>query len=226
MDANQEICELIWPPGAVAQPQVHALLPFFFGSHEYILQPTYSAPSLAPPQYLIQPYPFAYQHLQRLPQFNFFRSPMCRVAGLQTCLALPISPGEQSEEVLGAVILFTCKEIEPSQEIVDPLMDKYVVVSVGWQGFVFSDNAYITATQGIWFCPECLSLTVNACFGRITMVAKLATAKAKQPKNLIPMHSFAGMVTDAIRQRCVCVVVSWSFRGAAYYPLHAASSAQ
>jgi hypothetical protein len=70
------------------------------------------------------------QHLHRLPQFNFFRSPMCRVAGLKTCLALPISPGEQSDEVFGAVVLFTTEELEPRQEIVEPLMDKYA--AYGW----------------------------------------------------------------------------------------------
>ena len=51
---------------------------------------------------------------------------MCRVAGLRTCLALPISPGEHSDEVLGAVILFTTKDVEPSQATVDPLTDAYV----------------------------------------------------------------------------------------------------
>lgn len=183
---------------------------------EHLLLPRCYAPSLASLQISDTSYPvprhpwllfsnintlsLAYQHLQRLPQFNFFRSPMCRVAGLQTCLALPISPGEQSEEVLGAVILFTCKEIEPSQEIVDPLMDKYVVYLSFWEGCEIIHISLLC--QGHWFC-QCLALTVNTRFGRITMVAKLATAKAKQPKNLIPMHSFAGMVTDAIRQRCV-----------------------
>eukprot|EP01134_Creolimax_fragrantissima_P006789 CFRG6789T1 len=67
--------------------------------------------------------PAWFTHLHRLPQFSFFRSPMCKVAGLKTCLALPVSPDESLGEMLGAVILFGCEDKEPDEEQVLPLMD-------------------------------------------------------------------------------------------------------
>eukprot|EP00123_Amoebidium_parasiticum_P010521 comp20160_c0_seq1/m.24950 comp20160_c0_seq1/g.24950 ORF comp20160_c0_seq1/g.24950 comp20160_c0_seq1/m.24950 type:complete len:969 (-) comp20160_c0_seq1:35-2941(-) len=67
--------------------------------------------------------PALFTRLHSLPQFNFFRSPMCRVAGLRTCLALPISPDETSDEILGAVILFSTKDVTPTDETVAPLLE-------------------------------------------------------------------------------------------------------